>query len=239
MGVTALALVAEAILAVLITTHAPVAVILIVTLAPITSITTTTTTVVVSPALLMAVVTLCTAGLDIVNLLLTILLLAHDLKCLALVIWLGIFLKELLRRLVVVELNKDTALEGLVVMATQTHSVGGAELSEESFNVELCAGGLFTETFGVDAAWHSTVFEDLDRIGIGPVVKLSRERIFAAHAFVVFAQLKEGRFAHGVDNGLEWLEVAHTLEGVQDGKLDRVVLAATNFTQQELVTGKV
>jgi hypothetical protein len=221
-------------LSILLPSHSPITIILIVTLA-----LEVTTTPAITSGLLVRSISWDSASLDVLDLLVTVLLLAHDLQLLAIVGRFGVTLKELLRSLFRVEFHEDTSLERLVLGSTQTHSIRSPILGKELLNIKLCTGLLLTEPLSIDRAGLSTILKHLDLIRIGAVVEGGGEGLTAAHAGVVFAEFEEGAFAHGFDDGGEGLEVAHALEGVQDGELDGVVLTAADFAEEEAVAGEV
>jgi hypothetical protein len=238
LAVTTLAI-TEAALAVLISSHTPITIILVIALALGITVTAAAATITVVAGLLILLVGLHATSLDVIDLLLAVLLLTHDLQILALELRLGIELKELLSGLLAIELDEDTSLESLVIVTTKTHSVRGAVLAEEGLNVELSAGSLFAKALSIDGTRHSTVFEDLDSLGVGAVIKFGRQRLFAAHAGVIFAEIEEGRLTQRLDDGIERLEVAHALERVQNLDLDGIVLASADLLEKELVSGQV
>ena len=140
----------------------PVTVILAVA---ITTSTTATTAAVVEP-----VARLETAGFDLLDLLVTILLLTLDQELgVTLPLWLGVESQECLLGVLRVEFDEDASLEGLVIGAAETDGASGAELGEERLDVELGAWFFLSETLGVDALVKGLIFEHFDGVGIGGV----------------------------------------------------------------------
>jgi hypothetical protein len=93
----------------------------------------------------------------------------------------------------------------------------------------LGARDLFTEALGVDTPWHCPILEDFDYLFDWPVVQTLRERLNSLNTGVIICKPENGRIFHSGNDGLEGLEVAHALKGVDDLKFNWAILAATDF----------
>lgn len=63
---------------------------------------------------------------------------------------------------------------------------------EKGLNVELSAWRLFTETFGIDAAWHCSVLEDLDHLLNWSIVQDLWKRLNPLNASVIISKPENG-----------------------------------------------
>lgn len=194
---------------------------------------------VVSFTPVISIVWLDLAGLDIFNLFVAVLFLAHDLQVFAFVLRLWVHFQEGLRQFFGLELNEGAAFEYFLIRSPQAHRIGGTILRKECLNVELCAGDLLTKSFGIDASRHRTILEDSDGTTVRTVVETLGQRLSPLDTGVVVGEFEKLGLAHGLDDGLEGLEMAHPLEGVQNFELDRVILAASDLGEEEFVIWEI
>lgn len=203
--------------------------------------TTATSTTSTTAAAVASVGGVDAAVLDFLDLLVAVLLLALENQISVLPLGLLLQSEESLLLLLRLKLNKDAALEGLVVVsAAQADGVGGTVGGEKSLDIELCSGLFLTEAeaLGVDGAGHGGIFEDLDGLGIVLVHGLG-ERDLALDGGVVVSQLDVLSGLESFNDRAERLEAAHALERVEELKGHGVVGAAANLGEQELVHGEV
>lgn len=203
--------------------------------------TTATSTTATTAATVASVGGVDVAVLDFLDLLVAVLLLALEYQISVLPLGLLLQSKESLLLLLRLELNKDAALESLVVVsAAQADGVGRTVGGEKSLDIELCSGLFLTEAeaLGVDGAGHGGILEDLDGLGIVLVHGLG-ERDLALDGGVVVSQLDILGGLESLNDRAEGLEAAHALERMKELKGHGVVGAAANLGEQELVHGEV
>lgn len=178
-------------------------------------------------------------GLDLPELLITVLLFTLDDQFLSLPLGLRIQGEELLLGFLRVKLDEDTALEDLVRSTPEANGVCGTVWREEGLDVELRTWFLWTETLGIDATAHRLVFEDFDDVGIGRILHVLRQRHLTAHAGIVIGQFEGFRGLKSLHDGAEGLEAAHAFEGMNESQRDRTVFATPDLGKKELVHRKV
>lgn len=168
------------------------------------------------------------AGEDESGLLLHVVNLGHHLQVVFLPLGLGVQGEEILSRLLIGELDKDGALEELLVGAAETNGIDGSILLEEGLEVELGSGLLVSESLDVDAA------------GVELVVTRGVSLLALDCLLTLLASDVDLRaLLQRSDDGRVGLEATHALE-VGDGlKGDRLVVESSNKLPQELVVGKV
>jgi hypothetical protein len=137
------------------------------------------------------------------------------------------------------KLNEDAAFERLGVTAAQANCIGRSVRRKEGFNIELSAWQLFTETFSIDTARHCSVLKHFDYLFDRSVVQAFRKRLNSLNASVIIGEPENSGVFHGRDNSFEGLEVTHALEGVNDFEFNRMILAAADFGEEELVHGEI
>lgn len=111
--------------------------------------------------------------------------------------------KELLSCFVVLELNKDRALEELLIGTTKTNGVGRAIRSEESLDIELRPRLFIAESLGID--------------GSGLCSRLWSGRVVCNCALDLLHSLgarnnEEFAVAESCNDGRLWLEALHASE---------------------------
>lgn len=229
----------ETSLLVLVAAFSPVATVIIATTAPTTTSATSAATASTAMVTTVAVACLYLAGLDILNLFVAVVFLALDDQIFAVPFRGGIQSEELLLSLLCIKLNKDTSLEGLIESATQTDCLCGSERSKESFNLKLCLGTFFAESLDINAAAHSLVLKHLDDIWVEEVIYRFGQRNFALDFGIVINKVEDGGSLHGLNNGAEGLEAAHSLEAVEERKLNGMVGTSADLLEEEVVHGEV
>lgn len=157
-------------------------------------------------------------------------LLRHDEQLGLTVLRLGVESKESLGIRKVLKLNKDRALELLVIRATKTHLLDGSKSSKELFDIKLSGFGLITKTLGVN-----TTVE-----GIGTLLGLGlNQRRLTAHKLTVLRNFQElGRLLQRSNNLLKGLETAHAGEACNSRDGHPTVVRLGQLVK-ELVGGEV
>lgn len=140
---------------------------------------------------------------DKLVLLLTVVLLAHNLQFL--VLPLGANLDKLLCKFLILELDENRALEQLLGSAPELDVVDRSILSEESLDVELGCSYLVAETLGVDRSGFGLLLA----LAIGLVWVLALDGLFA----FISLNDKASAVTEGGDDSSVGLESAHSLEG--------------------------
>ena len=130
-----------------------------------------------------------------------------------------------------VELDKDGALELVIIVAPELAMVNRAVLAKEGLNIELGRLRLFTEALGVDAA-QSALLLSVARRHVG---LRASNRLLALLAL----DYKLLALAKGGNNGGIGLELTHPLEAANGLERNGLVLGAASGTPQELVARQV
>lgn len=234
--VTTVSVISEAIGSVILATSLPV---IWITIASITSspLTVISASVSSSPTTTSATTSIDSwswlnlAILDLLCLLIHVLLLWHDFQSvLGLPERLGVKLEERIRSLFVLELDKDRALEELLLGATEANRVGGTVWGEESFDVKLRAGLLIAKTLCVDGSRLG-----LGSWGSGIICE------FTPDFFETFgtSNFEELAISEGGNNSRMGTEALHATEGAKSRNLDWQVVGTICGIPHELVPREV
>lgn len=117
-------------------------------------------------------------------------------------------------------------------------STGGSRNGlNELFNVEDCGASLLAKALGIDAATHGDGGEQL--CILSHIVGESAVKRLLAENLVLVVHLEDCTSLDSLDNGAEWLEVAHALEVVQSLERKGLVLGTAGLLEQVLVDRQV
>lgn len=169
------------------------------------------------------------AFFDVLDFVVTVLLFALDVEIYSLPLGLWVQGEESLLRLLRVKFNEYAALEHFVLCASEPHRVGWTVVSKEGLDVKLSTRLLFAESFGIDTSRHGLVFIYLFNLVHGFVFNAFGQRDFALDARIVVDKIENFAFFEGINDGTQWLKVAHALEGMDDADRDRKVCGALDF----------
>lgn len=165
-------------------------------------------------------------GLEALNFLVTVCLLAFDDHLVVLELWLGINSKEFLGSCFRIELDEDATLEGPVDVTTETDLISRAILVEESLDLELCLRVFFAKALDINGASHGFIFEYFLEVGLGFVLDVFREGSLALYSRIVVHDLEHVTVLQCGDDGREWLKVSHALKAVNYTDRNRLVVVA-------------
>ena len=112
-------------------------------------------------------------------------------------------------------------------------------MSEESLDIELSAWLFSAKTLGVNAPCHTFIFVDFLDFDHWFAFQTFRQGFLSLDTGIIFYHVESSTFFERIDDGGEWLEVAHTLERVDDINRNWEILMAFDLCEEKFVLKQV